>query len=98
MNAYRTIALVALLVCAQSAQAVVFRCSGRSGIYYSDKGCKPGDALAPSSGKGSMSIVGNGGGRRGGANAPAPKFQTQNRYTQRAEAGANRANQAQGTK
>ena len=94
-----------LLLCASTAQAGgVYRCKGaHGGVYYSDKGCDTGDKYAKATDKGNMSVLGTGKFKPAqpsyklGAAAPPggkPVYQTQNRYTQRAEAGAARAGQA----
>ena len=58
MKAIGIICVAAALTLAMPATAsTVFRCKTPGGkVYYSDKGCKSGDAYAESSGKGSMSV------------------------------------------
>ncbi|HVT34109.1 MAG TPA: hypothetical protein VHE37_00890 [Nevskiaceae bacterium] len=93
MRASILFGLLTLLVVQAAAARGLYECAGPKGEhYYSDKGCKNPDPPPPEPG-GTLTLL-------PGKNQPASPtikngFATQNRYTQRAEAGAAKAQQHQ---
>ena len=101
MKVIGMVCVIALLAVALPASASsVFRCKTPAGkVYYSDKGCKAGDAYAESSGKGNMSVF-HGKEMAGSAPRSAPRPAATGsspsigpRYIQRANTGAARADE-----